>query len=1611
VQMGADVQPYNVTVLWDYSNELTLGLIDAPDQLILKGSIDYSTIERVSFADGTVWGDDTQGTVGSDTLVGTFLGDKFYGLEGDDTLTGGSHGDDFLDGGLGVDTMTGGIGDDTYVVDNVNDSVIEMFDEGRDTVQSNVTYTLGDNLENLTLTGSASIDGIGNQGWNRIYGNAANNRLEGGGGDDDLYGGDGDDTLVGGIGRDSLEGGAGNDVYLVNMDGDDSISGVRDPGLSKDVIQFGEGISADDITVNRPSYDNESMIFYWRDPKMTSITYLVGVGNGFSASFGDEIIDEVRFSDGRRWSRDDIYTRYLTGGEGDDGIAGFNNRDDVIFGNAGHDSLSGNSGNDDLTGGTGDDRLYGGLGDDTYRFGYGQGNDIINDFSGINRVVLDAGITEADVRLYRTSSVGQVAVWRGGAQSRYDDLVIEVGNGGDQIQVQDFFRTTSNPTISQIVFAGGTIWDTTAIDSRLIDLQGTPDTFTGSAFDDEYTVDHRDDRVYESADSGVDTVNSSVTSTLSSNIENLVLTGPLDIGGAGNTLDNTITGNNADNYLDGKDGTDTLIGGAGDDTYFIRDYGDRSYYASTPLPDVVIEQVGEGIDTIVSENVRAPILPDNVENLVVSGGLYGYVPTGSKQLVYTGNALDNVIDARGGGNTGSDWLNIIDGGTGADTMYGSRGINRFIVDNVGDVVVGNAAGDTVQTNLSYILPDMVEHLVLTGSDLVTGTGNEENNTLDASTNSAANVLIGGLGDDIYILGVGDNAIENPDEGIDRVEINLSYALSDNIENLTLTGYSTINATGNALGNVLVGNSASNVLTGGLGDDTYVISSGDTVVEYANEGIDTVQSDQTHTLGSNFENLTLTGTSAINGTGNDLDNILAGNGAANILTGGLGDDTYDLVGPDDTLIENFNGGIDTVQTDVGWTLGDNFENLMLGSGVGTGNELDNIITGGDILLGMSGNDTLIGGRANNTLDGGEGTDMLIGGIGNDIYIAGVGDTIVENINEGIDVVNSDISFTLSANVEILNLLGTNSIDGTGNELENTINGNDADNTLMGLSGDDTINAGSGTDVLYGGSGDDILNGGTAYTGVAMSDRLYGEDGNDVLTAGVKGQAWLYGGNGNDTLMATQGSQVLMYGGADNDTLRGSAGNETLDGGAGVDYMYGREGDDVYAVDDVGDIVIENINEGIDTIQSSITYTLGSNIENLTLTGTAAIDGTGNSLNNLITGNTADNVLSGGAGDNVFNGGAGNDTLNGSQGADTYYFNVGDGMDTIDEIGGISGATYADTIKLGAGVTVTDVSLTRDNTWASTKTDLLINFSNGNDQIRIKDWYGNDNNRVESLQFADGAVWDVAALAYGGLEVRGGDGMDFLSGLNNQDDRLYGENGNDVLLGNGGNDQLYGGNGVDTLVGFAGNDDLYGGNGNDVLYGLEGNDVLDGGAGSDKLYGAVGDDILGSKGFSDFYGYTIVGKRVLGNEYTGGAGTDILNGTFFADTYYFNMGDGMDIIDETGGLSFEPYADKLVLGAGIAESDLIFAQNGNNLNISNAATGDRVSVRDWYANANNQVETIILNDGDRLLNTQVDQIIQAMATFSADNGSISWEQAIADRPNDVQAVIAAYWQPAA
>ncbi len=322
----------------------------------------------------------------------------------------------------------------------------------------------------------------------------------------------------------------------------------------------------------------------------------------------------------------------------------------------------------------------------------------------------------------------------------------------------------------------------------------------------------------------------------------------------------SLVGNAGDDVMIGGAGNDSMTGGIGNDIYVVENTG-----------DIVTEAAGAGTDTVLSEITY--VLGANVENLTLIG---------TAAINGTGNTLSNVIS----GNAGA---NILNGGTGADNMAAGLGNDTYVVDVAGDVVTEAAAAgtDTVQSGITYVLGTNLENLMLTGTAAINATGNTLNNVLTG--NSAANILTGGLGNDTYVVGAGDTVVEGAAAGTDTVNSALTYALGANLENLTLTGAATINATGNALNNVLTGNSAANILTGGLGNDTYVVGAGDTVTELGAAGTDTVQSGISYVLGANLENLTLTGTAAINATGNALANVLTGNSAANVLTGGVGAD--------------------------------------------------------------------------------------------------------------------------------------------------------------------------------------------------------------------------------------------------------------------------------------------------------------------------------------------------------------------------------------------------------------------------------------------------------------------------------------------------------------------------------------------------------------------------------------------------------------------------------------------------------------------------------------------------------------------------------------------------
>ena len=250
----------------------------------------------------------------------------------------------------------------------------------------------------------------------------------------------------------------------------------------------------------------------------------------------------------------------------------------------------------------------------------------------------------------------------------------------------------------------------------------------------------------------------------------------------------------------------------------------------------------------------------------------------------------------------------------------------------------------------------------------------------------------------------------------------------------------------------------------------------------------------------------------------------------------------------------------------------------------------------------------------------------------------------------------------------------------NALEAGIDNGIGDDVYIG-SGKDTLNTleagidnGIGEDV-YIGSGNDALN--ELEAGIANGDDIYwteGTTGSDSLSGTLEPNIFLalagndtVNGFGGDDLIFGQSGNDLLYGGAGLDSIYGGSGNDTLNAeGSGVDRLFGEIGNDVYIVYTTADILVENPNEGIDIVRSSASYTLDANVENLLLTGTASVNGTGNNLNNQITGNSRNNTLNGGGGNDTLNGGGGNDILTGGLGSNQFLFNTAVAPANVDRI---------------------------------------------------------------------------------------------------------------------------------------------------------------------------------------------------------------------------------------------------------------------------------------------------------------------------------------------------------
>ncbi|WP_188973992.1 calcium-binding protein, partial [Neoroseomonas lacus] len=488
-------------------------------------------------------------------------------------------------------------------------------------------------------------------------------------------------------------------------------------------------------------------------------------------------------------------------------------------------------------------------------------------------------------------------------------------------------------------------------------------------------------------------------------------------------------------FAGGEDPTDHRVAADA-----MRAYG---WILSAGMPDLrtdaqfqIAPRMPDGTQIGVTEmRVIAPTTANTTQTFTGSNVFVYEKGVGRTTLIGTAGA-DVLIDASTGGG------DRLDGRGGDDYLIGGRGTNVFAPGSGQDyaLILGGAARFEVDATSAGRLEIQGFR---PGTDIIALTGSVSMAAIIASARAdgygGTLITISGVRT-IRLDGILPNAIQ---AGIFDITGATDSGGTDPVPPVEV---------GTAGPDTLIGTSGADTMSGAAGNDEYIVNhASDVVTEGSGGGTDHVTASVDFTLPAYVEDLTLVG-AARYGTGNALANVISGSGANDVLAGLGGNDTLIGGGGADLL----NGGDDT-----------------------------------DRLVGAAGNDTLLGGAGDDVLVGWSGSDSLVGGTGNDRFIGldSASDIVVEGANGGTDVVTSNISYTLTANVENLTLLGTQALNGTGNDLANVISGNVGANVLSGLGGEDYLAGGNGNDTLLGGAGDDVLVGGVG------ADSLIGGDGND------------------------------------------------------------------------------------------------------------------------------------------------------------------------------------------------------------------------------------------------------------------------------------------------------------------------------------------------------------------------------------------------------------------------------------------------------------------------------------------------------------------------------------
>ncbi|MGV3573126.1 MAG: calcium-binding protein [Ramlibacter sp.] len=1146
------------------------------------------------------------GVGGDDTLQGSGGNDSLFGGAGADVLEGDA-GRDMLYGGAGADTLRGGDGADRLIA------------VGRPTFDDYETFP--------------DTDGTRNE-------------LDGGAGDDWLNGGAGDDFLDGGADHDGLEGGAGNDT-LVGGDGYDALFG--DDG--DDMLYGGDGPDALDGGAGFDVLD-------------------AGAGDDSLTSRGGDIL---LAGDG-----DDLLYVLATGGE----VSGGAGADVFAFSHVEYEGL--------LTEGTSTVAA-------PVR---------ITDFDAAEGDLIRSGV-------HYGSAGGFRVVWRGEAAAGFtgaigESLALAAGGTADR-RFHEFWTVYDADAHETMLFLDRNHNGVVDADDLKLLFDARPlsfDDFSERTFGAQVGTSGADtdtvDALSAQADlafglGGNDTLDAlGGDDTLSGDAGDDVLSGGLG--------DDSVYGGGDGDLIHGGDGEDYLAGGAGSDTLHGGDGADvlKADAAEAAEGDAWIEDTAQTHNALHGDAgndglegaAGADLLDGGLDDdwLTGLGGDDTLLGGDGADVLHGGDGSDSLVGGDGNdtlrgnwsylgrtgvdtltGGAGDDLLNVfgdravMTGGDGADLFgfthesgisAGFVGVRVSTVDHYSRITDFDAeAGDRIHTGIVGGMPHDVPLLWRGAADPGFVAGEGQSLALAGAEASDPRYF------EFWVAYDAENAEtilfldRNRDFVVDVDDLKIVFdgrvALDPaNFSEGTFTARagsaaadSPTSLAGTEFADVLLGLGGADVLSGGGGDDYLV----------GNQDGDTL-------TGDGGDDTLFGGAGADSLLGGDGADKLFGGTGGDTLDGGAGNDRVDASAHEDSARDDFVTDAANVRNTLRG--GDGADRLEGGGGadlLSGGSDSDWLQGhgGGDRLDGGDGDDTVNGGNGNDTLEGGSGTNYLSGGEGEDRYIVRTADDHVWDDHwTGIDRVYSHLAqYVLGENIEYGYVERATGARLAGNTLANYLEGNAGADTLAGGGGNDVLQGGAGADSLVGGAGSDT------YHVDQGGDRIEGESsaasgGIDTVITSID---WSAAGRYVENLKATTGTAPIdLTGNTLANTLTGNDGRNILDGWKGADVMRGGKGNDTYHVDNAKDNIDDESSSasgGIDTVFAGIGWTLtGDYVENLLLTGSSAINGSGNKLANVVTGNTGKNVLKGEAGDDTIDGGAGADTLSGGSGADRFVYDA-------------------------------------------------------------------------------------------------------------------------------------------------------------------------------------------------------------------------------------------------------------------------------------------------------------------------------------------------------------------